>query len=334
VLELQYDLEISMPKIISFADAIKLTEEQDRALLIGNGFSADYFSYSTLLDVSGLEEGKPLRKLFAELKTADFEAVVRALEGAVVVERAYGNEAHAKELEGHAKEVREALVTAVKTTHPPHRNELKAKYESSAKFLSHFSTVFTVNYDLLLYWTNFEYKKLRDGFGLGEKKGGKFIGPFKESAYCDIYNLHGGLHLFDNGAGDIQKALDDGAGVVATIAETIATAGRLPVYVAEGNSTQKLKKIKSVAYLRYCYEQLTSNAASIFVYGHSADDNDAHVYNAIFASNAEHVYFGVYKPDDKKLNAFNGILSKYQKTAGSEKPYTFYDSESAHVWDA
>lgn len=322
-----------MPDIISFEDAIKETEGKDRALLIGNGFSAKYFNYATLLEESGLQKGKPPHDLFTALETVDFEAVVRALEGAVVVENAYGNKDHANELEGHAQDVREALVQSVKKTHPAHRKDLAFQYESSAKFLGHFGTVFSLNYDLLLYWVNLERGKLRDGFGLGDQKG-QFIGPFSEGAYCDIFNLHGGLHLFDDGAGEILKAVDSGKGVIATITDTIASKHRLPVYVAEGTTIQKMKKINSVAYLRGCYERLRNNAATIFIYGHSAAENDAHIYNAIFASEAEHVYFGIYKPDAAKLRELHGALAKYQKIAGSEKGYTFYDSESARVWDA
>ncbi len=318
-----------MPNVIRFDEAIKDTEGGDRALLIGNGFSAKYFTYTTLLAASGLEEGKPIRNLFEKLNTADFEAVVRALEDAVIVEQAYGNDGHATELETHAQEVRAALVHALHKTHPMHRGDLD--YTSSAKFLQHFSSVFSLNYDLLLYWVNLEKGHLRDGFGLGEDLG-RFRGPFSEDAHCQLFNLHGGLHLFDDGAGGILKALDRGSGVVKTITDTIVEKRRLPVYVAEGTSVQKMKKINSVAYLRRCYDILRRNGAAMFIYGHSADENDAHIYRAIFASDTKHVYFGVYKPDGEKLKQLDGLMSKYQKSAGSDTKYSFFDSESAEVW--
>lgn len=321
-----------MPGVIDFEETMNRTEGEDRALLIGNGFSAEYFSYNNLLEKSGLAAGTPVRNLFDVLETVDFEAVVRVLEGATTVERAYGHDAHANELEDDAQRVREALVEAVNSTHPGHRQDLGGKYTSSAKFLERFSTVFTLNYDLLLYWVNLEKRLLSDGFGLGSQNG-SFHGPFAEEAYCHLYNLHGGLHLFDDGAGQIIKAIDTGEGVIATITDTIANNGRFPVYVAEGTSVQKMKKINSVAYLRHCYDTLRRNAAAIFVYGHSADENDAHIYRAIFGSEAKHIYFGVYKPDEGKLKALDGLLAKFQKTAGSSADYTFFDSESAKVWE-
>jgi hypothetical protein len=193
--------------------------------------------------------------------------------------------------------------------------------------------VFSLNYDLLLSWVNLEKRLLGDGFGLGAHIG-RFIGPFSENAYCQLFILHGGLHLFDDGAGEIIKAVDSGSGVIATITDTIANKRRMPVYVAEGTSPQKMHKINSVAYLRHCYDALRRTASSVFIYGHSAHENDAHIYRAIFGSEAKHVYFGVYKPDEETLRALNGRLASYQKSSGTEKGYTFYDSESAGVWDA
>jgi hypothetical protein len=78
---------------------------------------------------------------------------------------------------------------------------------------------------------------------------------------------------------------------------------------------------------------LRHNGAAMFIYGHSADENDKHIYQAIFASEAKHVFFGVYKPDEDKLKQIDGLLAKYQKSAGSGTGYTFFDSESAKVWD-
>ncbi|WP_340160743.1 DUF4917 family protein [uncultured Hoeflea sp.] len=323
-----------MPDVITFQEAIEATKDKDRALMIGNGFSAEYFSYTTLLAESGLEDNPHLRDLFTALQTADFETVVRALEDAAIVERAYGNPKHSEVLTGDAQSVREGLVGAVQATHPAHREELDLKYDSSAAFLEHFGNVFTLNYDLLLYWVNLEKRLLRDGFGKGTDRG-DFLGPFFEDAYCEIYNLHGGLHLFQDDEGEVYKALNSGDGVVATITHTIIEKKHMPIYVAEGSSNAKMRKINSVAYLRHCYDQLRNNqAASLFVYGHSADDNDAHIYRAVFSSEVKHVFFGVYQPDDEKLKQLDGQMAKHQKIGGKNIGYTFYDAESAHVWDA
>ncbi|MEZ5799571.1 MAG: DUF4917 family protein, partial [Nitratireductor sp.] len=324
-----------MPDVISFQDAIKATEGEDKALLIGNGFSAQYFNYANLLAEAQLEEGSPIEALFDQLGTVDFEAVIRALEDATIVETAYRNDAHAGELAADAQKVREALVTAVNATHPAHREDLGFQYESAAAFLKHFGKVFTLNYDLLLYWVNLEKRLLKDGFGLGKDVAeGRFKGPFLEHAYCHIFNLHGGLHLFQDEIGEVYKALNHGAGVIANITREIAYNRRLPLYVAEGTSKSKLRKINSVEYLRHCYRTLQETTAAVFVFGHSADRNDAHIYHAIFGSKAKHVYFGVFQPDAEKVTALDTELAKYKKLGGDDVPYSFFDSETAHVWDA
>ncbi|OWY18096.1 hypothetical protein B6V73_05670 [Thioclava sp. JM3] len=325
-----------MPDVISFQDAINATQGDDKALLIGNGFSAQYFNYANLLAEAKLDEGSPIKELFDQLGTVDFEAVIRAVEDASVVERAYGNDDHAEQLIADAQTVREALVTAVNATHPAHREDLDFQYESAAAFLKHFSKgqVFTLNYDLLLYWVNLEKGLLTDGFGLGDySEDGRFKGPFVEGAYCRTFNLHGGLHLFQNEIGEVYKALNDGDGVIANITHEIANNGRLPLYVAEGTSTSKLRKINSVEYLRHCYHTLQETTAAVFIFGHSADPNDAHIYHAIFGSKAKHVYFGLFQPNEEKVTALDAELAKYKKLGGDDVPYSFFDSETAHVWD-
>lgn len=320
-----------MVDVIEFKEAVTASNGKDRALLIGNGFSAEYFSYRSLLAASGIGEGSALRNVFAALDTVDFEKVVRALEDASVIEGAYGHEARASELVEHAQQVREALVKAVNETHPAHRKDLGEKYAPSSKFIELFSTVFSLNYDLLLYWVNLEKQSLRDGFGLG-RQNGNFLGPFSPAAHCALYNLHGGLHLFAGKEGELFKALDSGDGVIATITQAIGVKKRMPTYVAEGSSSQKMAKINSVPYLRHAYDKLRENAAPLFVYGHSADENDSHIYRAVFESEAKHIYFGVFKPDAEKLKALDGQMAKYQRIYGDNTEYTFFDSETAAVW--
>lgn len=322
-----------VPEVITFQEAIKRTEGEDRALLIGNGFSAQYFSYADLLTEAGLEADSSIRNLFANLDTVDFEAVVRALEDAVIVEQSYGNVGHANELGRDAQGVRDALVHAVKATHPEHRADLIFQYESAATFLDFFREVFSLNYDLLLYWISLERGILSDGFGQGEvSQDRRFRGPFKEGARCSVFNLHGGLHLFQDNVGDIHKALNHGDGVVANISEQISAHGKMPLYVAEGSWQSKLRKINSSSYLRHCYRQLKDNTDPVFVYGHSAAENDSHIYDAIFKSGVRSVYFGIFQPNKEKVRVIDAQLSKYKKLAGDTVPYTLFASDTANVW--
>ena len=43
-------------------------------------------------------------------------------------------------------------------------------------------------------------------------------------------------------------------------------------------------KRNSDAYLMHCYDKLRKNPATMFVFGHSAAENDEHIYRAVFTS--------------------------------------------------
>jgi len=317
--------------IISFEEAILKSKGHNRNLLIGNGFSTRFFNYKDLLEKSGFAVGSPIRMLFEKLATVDFEFAMRALEGAAVVEEAYGNDNHAKELLSHAAELRDGLVRAINEVHPKYLASAAFDYKSSIDFLLNFQNIFTLNYDLLLYWVGVQAGNIKDGFGLGADLGG-FQGPFKEEAHCNTYNLHGGLQLFENKDGEIIKAKNTGEGVIAQISNTISGRKKLPIYVAEGTSLAKMKKINSIDYLRHCFKQLASATGVTFIYGHSADDNDAHIYYALFSSGIEHIYFGVYQPTEEKIAKFDSQLAKFSRLMKSKVSYSFFDAESAKVW--
>ena len=73
-----------MSAIQSFDDAIKASGPNTRTVLLGNGFSiaqaGGQFSYSSLMEKSGLAKDSPIRNVFQVLKTFDFEKVMKALE--------------------------------------------------------------------------------------------------------------------------------------------------------------------------------------------------------------------------------------------------------------
>jgi hypothetical protein len=316
--------------IISFQQAIEATKAQDRAVLLGNGFSIEHFSYKNLLDKSGLADGSPQRDLFKALDTYDFEHVIRSLEDAALVENSYRDKTKHDLFLKDAQLIREALVKSIHATHPKNRNEISTKIAPALKFLKNFGQIFTFNYDLLLYWVLLENTdEFRDGFGLGEEKDG-FLGPFKPDAYCNVYNLHGGLHLFLDEAREVHKRIASGDTIITAITESIIKR-KLPIYVAEGSSLKKLGKINSIPYLKHSFDIFSRSKGIIFIYGHSADPNDAHIYDAIFRSRVEHLYFCIHQPTTD-VAKIAGELSRYKAKNESGIDFTFVDSVSAHVW--
>jgi hypothetical protein len=265
------------------------------------------------------------------LDTVDFESVIHALEGGAIVSKAYGDDERHDLFRSEIEKIKLQLVHAIRKTHPSHREEISEQFESSRLFLNNFIKYFTLNYDLLLYWIQLDTKSYKDGFGLGKEENG-FRGPFKADAYCNTYNIHGGLHLFLDQVGEVQKILMGDSGVIDAIAAAITEHGRLPLYVAEGTWQAKLAKINSVGYLRSCLSKLGECGGDMFILGHSANESDSHIYNTLFRSNIEHIYFGIYEPNEDKIREFDARLSKFQKSNGSNIQYTFYNSGSANIW--
>jgi hypothetical protein len=269
--------------------------------------------------------------LFETFKTIDFEAVIRTLEDAALVEERYNKLSRALILRKEANKLRRALVHAIRRVHPNFHTDVWG-ITSALEFISNFSTLFTLNYDFLLHWVRLrDTKNFTDGFGLGEGNG-EFRGPFSEDAWCNVYNIHGGLHLFADPDGQVQKRVGEPAIIEAT-GKTIAQDNRLPLYVAEGTSSQKLSKIFGSPYLRHCFNKMAECEGAFFIFGHSADRSDEHIYDKIFRSDSiKHLYYCVHEPTAAKVAEKNAELVRYKVLAESKIEFTFVDSASANVW--
>ena len=158
--------------LMVYEDAIEQTAKEDRRLLLGNGFSIAQagarFCYGNLLERSGLANEGPIRNVFRAFDTVDFEEVMHALEHASKIEKAYGNDRQADIFKDDAAAVREALISAVRAVHPSIQFDVPEQQRTScAEFLSNFPEIFTLNYDLLLYWVILNSRPIIhcDGFG-------------------------------------------------------------------------------------------------------------------------------------------------------------------------
>lgn len=205
--------------MLSFAEAIEDSKRYTRRhLLLGNGFSIackpDIFLYGKLFEranFSALSESA--RSAFDALSTQDFERVIKALRDAERLSALYGagDEARAA-MAADANGLREVLVQTIAASHPARLSDISnAEYAACRTFLEHFNSVYTLNYDLLLYWAQMHTEEGEDpdsddGFR-------KPVDDF-EAAYVtwdstqshdqNTWFLHGALHLFDAGT-EIQK---------------------------------------------------------------------------------------------------------------------------------
>ncbi len=354
-----------MTQVISFEEAIhKSAGCKKRHLLLGNGFSIackpDIFTYQSLQEQADYKDLPEVAGIFDALATRDFELVIKALQDTSTVLPFYdtGAGALAQRISNHANILKHLLVKTIAGNHPAIPNEIEdEKYWACRKFLSYFlnsdnaGNVYTLNYDLLLYWavlhedrpfSNPVDLKKNDGFGRDDYGANEdFVTWQGESSAHgqNIHYLHGALHLFDAGV-DLHKYTWSQTGVrLLDQTREALDNGLFPLFVAEGTNDQKLTKIKHSGYLYHSYKSFSgvmrTKGATLFIYGHSLADNDRHILNKIVRGKIEEIYVSVHGDIDsesnRKLVANTESLMSLRNHDAPLK-VTFYDAASANVW--
>lgn len=353
--------------LMTFDDAVTDSERYaKRHLLLGNGFSiacrADIFHYGSLYAQADFSHIPEVQAVFQALATQDFEAAIRALENAARILPSYvphGEAAAAKMLE-HAAALKEVLVQTIAGNHPNIPSEIAdQRFWACRRFLAHFLTgpkagqVFTLNYDLLLYWAlmhddmpfgdRIELVR-NDGFGNDEDDpDADYVVWQGETGAHDakVHFLHGALHLFDSGS-ELKKYtwVRKQVRLIDQARDAIA-ADAYPLFVAEGTSVQKKAKIRHNAYLYQGFKQFTANVKvgthCVFIYGHSLAENDDHILTRIGRGRFPKLYVGIYgdenSPDNQRIMGRANALTRL-RTAAYPLEVAFYDAASANVWGA
>ncbi len=351
--------------LMTFAEAIEDSEKYSkRHLLLGNGFSiacrADIFHYGSLFAQADFTQVPEVEAVFGALGTQDFEQAIRSLENAARILPPYvahGDEAIAKMLE-HANALKEILVQTIAGNHPKVPPDIPdAKFWACRRFLSHFlagpkaGQVFTLNYDLLLYWTlmhddmpfgNPINLAKNDGFGNDEDDpDADYVVWQGETGAHDarVHFLHGALHLFDSGA-ELKKYTWVRTNVpLVDQARAAIAVDAYPLFVAEGTSAKKKAKIRHNAYLYQGFKQFTANIKvgthCMFIFGHSLAENDDHILVRIGRGRFKKLYVGIFgdplSDDNQRIMARAQELAAMRHASASLE-VAFYDAASANVW--
>lgn len=141
-------------------------------LLLGNGFSIacdPVFRYDSLYDhavAAGLSERA--QAVFERLGENNFEGAMSLLEDTRWVGRRYGlGDDGERAILDDVQRLKKALIEAIGESHLSHSGEVpNEKKEAALDFLTQYHNVFTVSYDLLLYWVTMfrEPHPFEDGF--------------------------------------------------------------------------------------------------------------------------------------------------------------------------
>lgn len=324
--------------MLKFQEAIESLDGDEKAsILLANGFSqgwdAKIFNYANLLDAANFGgREKVIRALFKNLSTYDFEAIMKQLVAAEAVLNAYDVDDELIQSIASDKEIlKDALIRVISKTHPDLPSKVEdVKFIAARKFLSQFNEIFSINYDLLLYWArnknNLEPEnyKTDDGF--------RFQGSWEGyGTDQEVHFLHGGLHIYDTGT-DIKKhaCTDEGIAIIEQVRNNL-NAGNFPLFVSEPTYQKKKQRIDHNPYLNYCFQALGELSGTLFIHGHSMDENDKHIFNQVNSSRVSKVFVSIHGDENTeentrtKANAL-AFLSKHGVDV------EFYQAESAPVW--
>lgn len=344
-------------KFSTLDEALKDAEKHKlpKGLLLGNGFSQEcclaneiqnVFNYSSLLGVISdekISDAHTVGELFQHLGTCDFEHVLHQLNVARtnqgIIDLFLDNDSKVQEIINHQiKSIRLGLANSISKIHPKHQYDKisNESYNACAKFIKKFEYIFTMNYDLLLYWAQMNDNELKsmlvDGFWnvINEKNYWdiKMQDNLFHYAKC-IYYLHGALHLFTDSKDEtdqlpykIKKSKDNW--LIHDIKEQISN-GSMPLCVTEETAGYKMDRIYKNHYLTHCYQELLEKEGAIFTFGVSFK-HDEHIINAL-KSNKKiiKIYVGILDNDTQPL-------AKAQNVLGKSKSIVSYNSSHSHPW--
>lgn len=370
-------------QVVTFQDALAATEGRRRHLLLGNGFSIalfpNRFRYGSLLEETDFARAPEIREAFDRLQTTDFEVVINALKQAIAVLPIYlGNDGVPVRMSEHVELLKDLLVQAIAGLHPERPSEItEDQYAACRAFLAHFvgdsrgprggqerrGQIYTLNYDLLLYWTLLHDRLIRinpdepfagavaqaeplkhdDGFRAPDDEPDAPYVTWDADGAANTQNvhfLHGALHLFDSGP-DLQKKCWERAGGVPLIDQIRAALaeGKFPLFVSEGDTDGKLTRIRHSGYLDRSLRSFTQvcqvQSSSLFIFGHSLAPNDNHVLRKIGKGGVRVLYVSLHGDPESAGNRAIVARTRLMVAARQERrplDVHYFDATSADVW--
>ncbi|MCW2097969.1 UNVERIFIED_ORG: uncharacterized protein DUF4917 [Pseudomonas psychrophila] len=283
-------------------------------VLVGNGASIAIdrsFGYEALLQ-EAREHGlltAEVEDLFRSFTTNDFELALRLIWHATKVN-------HALRIPDDItrqiyRDIRRALIETVRAVHPAHA-DVAARLPSMYRFLKQFSTVLSLNYDLLVYWTM--------TYGIGVQDRHRFKDCFLDGSFDDdwkrfrrsageqtntlVFYPHGNLALCRDVVEIESKIRDQGPGLLGSILHAWGTGDVIPLFVSEGTSAQKLTAIQNSYYLSTVYrEVIPSLEGSLTIFGWGMGEQEAHLLHRLSKSDVGQVACSVYRGNQRFCDA-------------------------------
>lgn len=341
--------------LMSYDDVTAYLAKKKRTphLLLGNGFSMAYdpeiFSYNALHAFVENTQNPLLNKLFAIVNTKNFETVIQQLSVLCeLIENFSSDKKLLADVRAAIEHLKTSLIEAINELHPEHVFKLSDEETAScAEYLSFFldsgGSIFSTNYDVLLYWVLMR-SELSNGDGFGRERLDDPTDRSTDEEWSDdllwginkssqtIHYLHGALPLFDTGTEIVKEQYDhlEGNYIMENIQKRLQ-GNEYPVFVAAGDGKEKLNHIKHNEYLNYCYDQLCTVSGSVVTFGFNFGESDGHIIEALnkasrrsYEDKLWSIYIGVYSEDD---------ISRIAKISGEfNAKVTMFDAKTASIW--
>lgn len=334
-------------KIYTFDECLEKAKELKLPmhLLFGNGFSMAYdhniFNYKSLYEKSKPVLTPELISIFKTFDSCDFESVIKDLTTSLKVIKLYDpTNKYISTIEENITLLKTQLITVLSDTHPDDPSVIDSQRKTNcSKFLDNFCALYTLNYDLLLYWINMSRLennpklKLSDGFHNNVDNEDQVIWDVTNDHSQNVFYMHGALHIYNTGI-EYEKITwsKTGMSLKTQITEKI-NQEIFPLIVTEGTSKEKLAKIHSSGYLIRALKSLHYIKGALFIYGHSLAENDDHIFNKL-SKKLEYIFISIYgdpNSNDNKNIKLRAESIKERFDISTE--IIFYQAESANVWD-
>lgn len=333
---------------VKFTDLLD-TSIGPKSIIIGNGFGISYdnatgennFNWNTLLDLCDIKAGSEIYQLLNECNF-DFELTHQKISNALDVIKTYSPSSDLIEiLASQIQYLRDQLIIAVSRSHPSaftrgcsnfaEEIERDNRINACRTFLSKFDYIFSLNYDLLLYWIRC-YKNKYLGCDSFERVDDELTFAPKDEA--NFLFPHGALFIYRDGISATKSSSSKSNPILARV-ETNIDKGIFPMCVSEGTGAQKLESIKRNYYLSYSYNKIKDSSGTIFTFGCSfLDSKDDHIIEAIIKSNAEKIVIGEFNPTiESKLRLLHAF-EKSNSGLKNPKDITIADTNGSNIWGA
>lgn len=277
---------------------------EDADLFLGNGFSISLcsrLSYRSLFEKFTTTLKTDLKTIFTSFDTTNFELIIQILNNAEKVNEILKQPY--EKIEPLRKDLREGLIRTIQENHPTHAEIYYPQLTALSSELEMFRDIFTTNYDVFLYKTILQSIANHREVGKEDSYQDFFYNHMSptelafvnEKLYSDarsIYYLHGALFIYQTGdkteTYKLRRLEQIKLEYIQLVRREIEN-NNFPIFVAEGDSKDKLRTINNNAYLNFCATKLQKATRNMVFYGFSFGESDRHIVDFINKSKVEKI---------------------------------------------